>query len=272
METTTRELVHLVRRLEAAEQRSALAEQRSALAARKARGMTLAALVLMVGLLALSLPPMAAQAQKPGGGGGNSLESRVAALESQVSTLQSENATQATQITSLQSTVSSQATQIANLQSADTSQDNRITPLETKTAPLSVSGNDFIISGKNVHIVDGEGSTESTSGLGNLTIGYNHSRGQFGTDVRTGSHNLILGDRNNYSSYGGLVAGHFNTVSGDYASVSGGAENTASHDWSSVSGGTGNTASGPWSSVSGGVLRSAPGACDWAAGGLFQNQ
>jgi hypothetical protein len=89
----------LVRRLEAA-------EQRSALAARKARGTVLAALVLIVGLLALSLPPMAARAQKGGGGGGGgglSLDSRVAALESQVTALQSENATQQNDIELLRS-------------------------------------------------------------------------------------------------------------------------------------------------------------------------
>ncbi|MFO0891207.1 MAG: hypothetical protein U0790_18945 [Isosphaeraceae bacterium] len=100
------------------------------------------------------------------------------------------------------------------------------------------------------------GMSQSTSGLGNLTVGYNATRDD-DSDARTGSHNLILGDYNNYTSYGGLVAGYFNTISGFYCSVSGGAGNTASGNWSSVSGGVDNTASGNWSSVSGGDLNTA---------------
>ncbi|MFO0891208.1 MAG: hypothetical protein U0790_18950 [Isosphaeraceae bacterium] len=106
-----------------------------------------------------------------------------------------------------------------------------------------------------------------------------------GTNARTGSHNLILGDLNNYSSYGGLVVGSFNAVTDAYCSVSGGVGNTASVFGSSVSGGVGNTASGAestvsggyrntavgfTSSVSGGSFRAAPGDYNWAAGELFE--
>ena len=48
-----------------------------------------------------------------------------------------------------------------------------VAAVEGKTAPLSVSGTDLTITGVNVHIVDGSGSTDSTSGLGNLIVGYN---------------------------------------------------------------------------------------------------
>ena len=82
-------------------------------------------------------------------------------------------------------------------------QDARIAALEAKTAPLSVVGDSFVITGKNVYIVDGSGTTDSDTGLGNLTIGYNASAAHLGVpDVRTGSHNLIVGDGNNYSSFG----------------------------------------------------------------------
>ncbi len=93
------------------------------------------------------------------------------------------------------------------------------------------------IKGVNVQIVDGMHKTSSTSGLGNLILGYNAAGNNSG-DVRTGSHNLILGDQNNYESYGGIVAGYNNTISGAYASVSGGTGNTASGYTASVSGGT----------------------------------
>ena len=129
--------------------------------------------------------------------------------------------------------------------------ETRISALETKLANVSVSGTDFIFSGVNVHIRDGSGNTEgAVNGLGNLIIGYNEQRGT--GDTRTGSHNLVIGSRLNYSSYGGLVAGSYNTISNTYASVSGGDHNTASGSSASVSGGRYNVASGDYSSVAGG--------------------
>ena len=121
---------------------------------------------------------------------------------------------------------------------------------------FSLSGTDLSITGVNVHILDGTDKTASPSGLGNLIIGYNKPRG-YGLDARTGSHNLVLGDLNNYTSFGGLVAGKNNGVSGQYASVSGGQSNTASGDFSSVSGGEFNRASNYTSSVSGGYINAA---------------
>ncbi len=163
-----------------------------------------------------------------------------------------------------------------------------IAALKAKTAPLSVSGRDLTITGVNVHIIDGTGRTINTSGLGNLIIGYNGSRGVDSKtgdslDVRTGCHNLILGNENNYSSFGGLVVGQHNTISGPYASVSGGISNTASNSYASVSGGLENTASGTYSSVSGGLdnkangvkasvsggsTNTASGASAWVSGGV----
>src|SRR5437773_848495 len=104
--------------------------------------------------------------------------------------------------------------------------------------------------GTNLHVEKGHGDTNGkpdapydlanppvVNGLGNLIVGYNASRVPpgYGTDVRTGSHNLILGDANNYSSFGGLVAGQLNTITAPYASVSGGNVNTASNFFASVS-------------------------------------
>ena len=137
----------------------------------------------------------------------------------------------------------------------------RLTAVENKTAPLAYNAATKLLSvtGANVMIIDGTGSTESTSGLGNLQVGYNALRGDGEVDDRTGSHNLILGDLNNYSNSGGLVAGLYNTISGRYASVSGGSDNTASGETASVSGGASNIASGFFTSVSGGSQNSASG-------------
>ena len=104
----------------------------------------------------------------------------------------------------------------------------------------------------NVQIINGEGRTYSSNGFGNLILGYNESSSRSG--MRTGSHNLVIGASNDFTQYGGIVAGSNNVINGPYATVLGGLENTASGEYSSISGGMVNTASGVYSSVSGGCL------------------
>src|SRR5262249_28289960 len=96
------------------------------------------------------------------------------------------------------------------------------------------------ISRCNLYVQSGSGSTDDCgrlSGLGNLIIGYNASREAtfplpIGFDLRLGSHNLILGDYQNYSSFGGIVAGFENNILAPYASVTGGLQNTGDAKWS----------------------------------------
>jgi hypothetical protein len=86
---------------------------------------------------------------------------------------------------------------------------------------------------------------------------------------RAGSHNLVVGQQHRYSSFGGLVAGEGNSVSGPAASVSGGFGNVASNRYASVSGGQANTASGEASSISGGHANTA--SDNWTSVGGGQN-
>ncbi len=144
----------------------------------------------------------------------------------------------------------------------------RVTQLETLLAGVTRSGTEITFSGVNVQIVSGSGSTGGTkNGKGNLIVGYNETRGT--GDDRTGSHNIIVGIKNNYSSYGGLVAGYENTVSGIYGAVSGGAKNTSTGSYSSVSGGSSNKASGNQASISGGDLNIASGSSSCISGGIY---
>jgi hypothetical protein len=152
------------------------------------------------------------------------------------------------------------------------------------------------LTGVNLQLVNGTGRTDSINGRGNLILGYDLARdddtsfcadGQYtakepceryghtwAVSHKTGSHYLVIGDRNNYAQYGGLVVGlyntsigpsgsvsggMFNTARGPAASVSGGRENRATGLYSSVSGGNGNTASGPYTTVSGGEWNVASG-------------
>jgi hypothetical protein len=150
--------------------------------------------------------------------------------------------------------------------------EERVAALEDLLMHFSRKGNEVTITGANLHIVNGLGSTDCTNeqeepipdcpnGLGNLIVGYNESRTPITNeeDIRTGSHNVVVGSHHNFSRFGGLVVGNTNTISGDFAVVSGGQSNTASGHGSVVSGGTENTASGtaPWSA---GGLRTRPAA------------
>ena len=134
--------------------------------------------------------------------------------------------------------------------------------------------------GVNVQIVNGSGTTEgATTGTGNLIIGYNESRETLGEpvdcpdgfycDYRGGSHVLVIGEGNNYTSdsYGGMVVGSWNETSAPFASISGGNANTASGHHSSVSGGGWSTASGDYAAVSGGIQNRASGEGASVSGG-----
>ena len=174
------------------------------------------------------------------------------------------------QVTALEDTIN-------DLETANDELQDRVSELEDSLDEHSnlmagvtrqdVGGHDTMrFSGMNVQIVNGTGATDGTpDGLGNLIVGYNELRST-GND-RTGSHYIVVGSQNNYSSYGGIVAGYNNTASGDYSSVTGGEGNTASGDYSSVTGGLQNTASGILASVSGGYGNMASGEFSSAAGG-----
>ena len=136
--------------------------------------------------------------------------------------------------------------------------------------------------GVNVQIVNGSGTTDGeTSGTGNLIIGYNELREDleepedcssdgYNCDRRGGSHMLVIGERNNYTSdsHGGMVVGGYHETSAPFASVSGGASNIASGEFASVLGGVANTASGEASSVSGGGWNTASGDGASVSGGI----
>jgi hypothetical protein len=156
----------------------------------------------------------------------------------------------------------------------------RVEALEDLLKHFSREGNEIFITGANLHIVNGLGSTgcgteeepipDCPNGLGNLIVGYNESRGVTipgFEDNRTGSHNVVVGQRQNFSRFGGLVVGDFNTISGDFAAVSGGFENTASGHTASVSGGFSNVASGGTAVVSGGTDNTASGLDAMVSGG-----
>ncbi|HXF92771.1 MAG TPA: hypothetical protein VNK46_08435 [Nitrospiraceae bacterium] len=104
-----------------------------------------------------------------------------------------------------------------------------------------LNGPHVILTGVNLHVRSGSGSTGDNgtpTGLGNLIVGYNE--GPHPTGGRTGSHNLIGGTLNAFTSSGGLVFGSRNWISRPYAAILGGEGNQAEGLASSILGGRGN--------------------------------
>ncbi len=205
-------------------------------------------------------------------------------------------------VAALQARASVQDARIASLQSTVEHQQVIINTLQKKTAPITLAtdtdradgaqSTEMYFTGVNVHVVDGSGYTNDNggtlTGLGNLIVGYNETRGSGHTDKRMGSHNLIVGTKANYESFGGVVFGYnnsvastghyavvtggqYNTASGVQSSVTGGRNNIASNQYASVSGGYGNTASGDTSSISGGEVGVASGLVASISGGAFNH-
>lgn len=208
-----------------------------------------------------------------------------ATLQVQVNTLIAQAVNQAAQIADLQNQVQTLQSQPGSQLTAQGVAVLSKFSLRDTGGSLNVNGKEMHLVGVNLHLEDGSGSTadgtvdsngapiagKSLTGLGNLIIRYNSLRGSDANgnsqDLRTGSHNLVLGDQNNITSFGGLIAGKGNTISSNYATLTTGLGNTASGSFASVSGGQGNSASGVSAFVTGGIANTASGQISAVCGG-----
>lgn len=158
--------------------------------------------------------------------------------------------------------------------------ETQIGGLEERTQFISIEGTNMLLTGANLCIVNGTGSSAITNGLGNLVIGYNEDL-LGGPNGRGGSHNVVVGTEHSYSSYSGIVAGTFNSVAAPFASVLGGQHNTifgpnavicgggfslAAGSDSVICGGYGNGSIGDFSVVGGGLNVQIFGDRQWGAG------
>jgi hypothetical protein len=127
---------------------------------------------------------------------------------------------------------------VATLQGQVTTLTSELNTLTSTFSGVSRSANTLVFSGMNLQLKSGAGSTAAApNGLGNLIIGYNENPG-----AQTGSHNLVLGNRQSFTSYGGIVAGQGNTLSGPFASILAGTLNQVTAPLGAVIGGCGNLA------------------------------
>lgn len=189
-------------------------------------------------------------------------QAKIASLDTSITTLIS---TESTLLTSLQAA----QTQIATLQARIATLENRpagtggVPDLEKYVTidpnPINgVKGPNLIFRGVNVHVQSGSGATvDAATGLGNVIIGYNETDPAVGLP-RNGSHNLVGGQMNSFSSSGGVVFGLRNAIRGQYAAILSGERNVATGVTSSILGGGQNNASGQYSTILGGQLNVAP--------------
>jgi|GEM_PF-4334785 len=138
--------------------------------------------------------------------------------------------------------------------------ERKLSEITTLLSGVTRSNGTITFSNVNLQLVNGKGATGIPNGKGNLIVGYNEPRGN--GDVRGGSHNIVVGSRNNYGSVGGLVTGSGNDISGRYSVVLGGHNNLASGEFSSVTGGARNNAKGRYTSISGQTERTKVGALE----------
>jgi hypothetical protein len=162
------------------------------------------------------------------------------------------------------------AKEMLSRQGADAAFESKLDPVIAKLARFSVqnNGEDIYITGANLHLLNGSGATDKKNGLGNLIIGYNEQLNPM-APKQSGSHNLILGRGNTYTSFGGLVAGLKNEISGPFATVTGGQGNRATGAASLIAGGNGNTTYGNDSVVAGGAGNGAFGDGSVISGGIL---
>jgi len=216
----------------------------------------------------------------------NDNDARIAALETALVTLQTELANTKADLATAQSDLAAANSSIASINNSNVMGLNPYLTIDT-------TGNaTAIFSAINLQVVNGTGNTASINGLGNMIIGYNLDNldtsiqvcadGSFADQVscesngsvwsnshKTGSHNLVIGDANSYSSYAGMVAGNENFINRGTATVTGGYKNISSGFSASVNGGELNTASGLRSVVIGGRVNNSSGSVSVVSGGQF---
>lgn len=184
----------------------------------------------------------------------SALQRRVLGLETEKILLQNEVADLQAENEALQSEVAALSPLLTIANIAD------YLTIDTDTDSL-------LFTGANLYVQSGSGATDGpVNGLGNLIVGYDEN--YYGSNIKTGSHNIVVGPGHTYTSYAGLVAGTGNAITGPNNSVTGGFDNTASGYYASVTGGSGNTASGAGSSISGGFFNTASDSYTSVSGGV----
>ena len=197
-------------------------------------------------------------------------------LQQQINELSMANSALVSRVSSLETELASANAKISAIES------NSALDLDgLVTVDDSGSHTTVLMTGVNLQVVNGDDSTDSVNGVGNIIVGYNApgffletdpdgdlkfcSDGQYTNQVdcefnggvwanshKSGSHNVIIGDNHNYSQYAGLVVGENNAIRAPNSAVSGGHRNQVTAEHASISGGRDNYATAVFATVAGG--------------------
>lgn len=173
---------------------------------------------------------------------------------------------------------------------------NHLSLVDLPTDDLGNTARTIRMTGVNLQVVNGLGVTwgndaarndfmaadndfgrHRVNGTGNIIVGYQELRGDDGDvdtedqNLRTGSHNLVVGSQNNYGFWGSQVVGNRNSVAGVFATVGGGTHNVADGEGATISGGIANFALGTSTTVSGGEFNDAVENGATVSGGLVNS-
>ena len=177
------------------------------------------------------------------------------ALEGRMDTVESQIAKNAANVNTNAASISTNSTDIhTNFQ--DISALGGVAELMDYVS-VDSTNHEVLYEGANVFINSGAGHTESVpNGLGNLVVGY----GDWSANTDTsGSHNVVMGTDNGFSSYGGLVGGFANDVAAPFAMVLTGSYNNATDEYAVVVSGKNGDAAAPHSVVVSGFSAEASG-------------
>jgi hypothetical protein len=181
------------------------------------------------------------------------------------------------EITTLKATVAALASQIATLSSQLAAvRSNPVLAVGPFVSvdpepEAGVTGPNIVFKGANIHIISGSGNTwnnSTSTGLGNLIIGYDEAPLDLVAGERSGCHNLVIGPFNTFetSASGGMVAGASNSISDAGSNVLGGLSNFAGGGGTVVGGGQ-NRVFQFYATVAGGFQNDSSGFCSTVAGG-----
>ena len=129
----------------------------------------------------------------------------------------------------------------------------RLEATQTLLAPVSYDARkgSWTLTGVNLQVRNGTGSTAGDGdGTGNIVVGWNEAGED---DVRTGSHNVIVGTGHSWEGHSGLATGTDHLLAGVGAATLGGEGNTVTADDGVVIGGQDNTVAALLGVVVGGV-------------------
>lgn len=126
----------------------------------------------------------------------------------------------------------------------------------------------LLLDGLNLAIRNGSGAQDAVNGLGNVVVGYDAPNPDPSRN-KSGSHNVVVGTGNGYTSHSGIVSGDQNFVGSAFAAAIGGQGNGAFERWGAVViGGTRNDARGQTSTVIGGDANTSTGGSAVVLGGI----